>query len=93
MVIKNDFFKERREVNNFLSDNKNVFKVTYFKEYGKYYTEEFYELTHDYNSSVYGFIDKFKEFCRDYKGMFAVIEFNDEHPTGYPFMVLASERM
>lgn len=92
MIIENKYFKHRIEVNCFLEDNFNVFKVTYFKESGKYYTEEFYELTYDYKNGIWKLPDHFKEFCKDYKEMFAVIEFNDNHPTGYPFLILAGDR-
>lgn len=93
MVIENEFFKRRDDVRCLLTDNVNVFKVTYFKASGKYYTEGFYEMTVEYNTSIWQLPEHFTRYCRDYKGMFAVIEFNDKHPTGYPFLILASERV
>lgn len=92
MVIDNKFFKRRDDVRCFLEDNVNVFKVTYFKEYGKYYTEEYYELTHDYRTGLWEFPDHFRAYCKDYKSMFAVIEFNDNHKYGCPFLILTDDR-
>lgn len=92
MVIGNEYFKERREVTGFLADNINVFKVTYFKESGKYYTEAYYELIHGYGNGIWKLPDHFIKYCNDYKEMYAVIEFNDNHPSGYPFMLLAKDR-
>ena len=91
MVIENEFFRERQDVTNLDDDNVNIFKVTYFKPSGKYYTDEFYEMKID-DMYMFDLVDAFKEKCNSYKGMIAVCSFNENHKTEYPLMINAYDR-
>lgn len=92
MFIKNKVFKERPDLTSKIPDNeKNVFKVTYFKEYGKYYTEEFYELLNN-DTYMFDLVEAFEKYVTNYSGMHAVIECHFDYFNSYPLMIPACKR-
>ncbi len=65
-------------------------KVIFFKETGKYYTEENINVPAEVKQ-VYEIIDWLKENVKDYKGMHLVAML-DEYEHGYPIMIPAGNR-
>jgi len=71
---------------------KAIATATFFKPYGKYYSEETYEFD-NVEDPVYIVFDEIKaHFANYYKGMHMVVTFDDSYDHGYPFMQPASER-
>lgn len=66
--------------------------VIFFKESGKYYTEELYEIK-DTDAMIQNvmddIIDRYRNYCT---GMHMVVTFDDLYSHGYPQMVPADRR-
>lgn len=66
--------------------------VTFFKDYGKYYTEELYQFD-NIQDEPYVVFDAIKEcFKHSYRGMHMIVTFDEAYEKGYPFMEPAEER-
>ena len=65
-------------------------RLVFFKESGKFYTEE----TKEYNRElqVYEIVDDIKENEQSYKGMHILLDFAEDDDIGYPCMILAEDR-
>ena len=65
-------------------------KLLFFKESGKYYTDEI--RGYDRLLQVFEIVDDIKENEKYYKGMHIVLEFDKDDDIGYPCLILANDR-
>lgn len=65
-------------------------KLIFFKESGKYYTEE--EIQVDRSLSVYEIIGDLENNYTKYKGMHTVVLFAEDDEIGFPHLIKAEHR-
>lgn len=70
---------------------KRQVKLTFFKESGKYYTEE--DRKYDSKLRVDEIIDEIEQNEKRHPGMHIVLTFAPDDNVGYPCLILASSRM
>lgn len=78
--------KQAVGINNESPQLKQKATLYFFKENGKYYTQETYEFV-DYGQAAYEIFEDIKlHFCNHYKGMHMVVIFDSTYAKGFPFM-------
>lgn len=65
-------------------------KAIFFKETGKYYTEETIRIPAGMDQ-VYQVVDWLRDNCKTHKGMY-LMAMLDEMPNGYPVLIPADQR-
>lgn len=69
---------------------KRTVKLIFFKESGKFYTEE--DREYDSNKMVYEIVKDIEDNEKDHPGMHIVLQFKHNDKIGYPCLILASSR-